>query len=241
MKTTTRLPLFVLPFILMATLSLLYLGALAPDTLSTLFPNPLIDNAFIDAKLKYQLVTLGIAVLVLITTYFVSRKNAGVFYRVGNLQAPTAPIGWLGIKSSDTWKTVGRNFAVIISFVTLVFVYLNAARGQNIDSAHMKYLPFILIFAMLNAFTEEAITRLSLVTVLHGLVPNSIIYLSSALLFGIPHYFGVPGGLIGSLMAAFLGWLLSKSIVETQGLFRAWFIHFLQDVIIFSALFLVGL
>jgi hypothetical protein len=34
----------------------------------------------------------------------------------------------------------------------------------------VRYLPFILILAALNAFTEEAITRLSLVTALDGLV-----------------------------------------------------------------------
>jgi len=124
---------------------------------------------------------------------------------------------------------------------TGIFVYFSVARGQTLDGEHVRFLPFILIFAMMNAFTEEAITRLSLVTALKGMVPNSVIYIASALLFGIPHYFGVPGGIFGAIMAAFLGWLLSKSIVETRGMFWAWFIHFLQDVIIFTALFLTAL
>jgi uncharacterized protein len=38
-------------------------------------------------------------------------------------------------------------------------------------------------------------------------------------------------------LAGFLGWLLAKSIVETRGIFWAWFIHFLQDVIIFTGFF----
>jgi hypothetical protein len=33
-----------------------------------------------------------------------------------------------------------------------------------------------------------------------------------------------------------MGWLLAKSMQETHGLFWAWFIHFLQDVWIFSFL-----
>ena len=37
-------------------------------------------------------------------------------------------------------------------------------------------------------------------------------------------------------MAFALGWLLARSMVETRGLFWAWFIHFCQDVIIFSFL-----
>jgi membrane protease YdiL (CAAX protease family) len=93
----------------------------------------------------------------------------------------------------------------------------------------------------MNAFTEEAITRLSVVTALDGVFSRPTIYMISALIFGVPHYFGVPGGLLGALMAAFLGWLLARSIAETEGIFWAWFIHFLQDVIIFTSLFLVSL
>lgn len=36
-------------------------------------------------------------------------------------------------------------------------------------------------------------------------------------------------------MAGLLGWLLAKSVVETNGIFWAWFIHFVQDIVIFSA------
>lgn len=241
MKSASKLPLAALPFILIATASLLYFGALAPDAIPSILGSPLIDNAFVDGKLKYQLITFGIAIFLLGIIFALAGKNAKIFYQAGNLSAPTQPIGWLGIKSTDTWKTIGGNFSIIVSLATGIFIYLNVARGQTIDSAHMKYIPFILVFALMNAFTEEAITRLSLVTVLKGLIPNSAIYLASALLFGIPHYFGVPGGFVGALMAAFLGWLLSKSIVETQGMFWAVFIHFLQDVIIFTALFLVAL
>jgi hypothetical protein len=96
----------------------------------------------------------------------------------------------------------------------------------------------MLVLAAMNAFTEEAITRLSVVTAFDGILQRQKIYILSAVIFGIPHFFGVPGGIFGSLMAGFLGWLLAKSIAETEGVFWAWFIHFLQDVIIFSGLFI---
>ncbi|HEX2695726.1 MAG TPA: hypothetical protein VHP61_08215 [Acidobacteriota bacterium] len=35
------------------------------------------------------------------------------------------------------------------------------------------------------------------------------------------------------LAAAFLGWLLGKSMLETKGLLWPWFIHFVPDVIVF--------
>jgi uncharacterized protein len=34
-------------------------------------------------------------------------------------------------------------------------------------------------------------------------------------------------------MTGFLAWLLGKSMLETKGLFWAWFIHFLPDAVIF--------
>jgi hypothetical protein len=57
---------------------------------------------------------------------------------------------------------------------------------------------------------------------------------NAALFFGIGHYFGVPYGVIGVVMATFLGWILGKAMLETRGLFWSWSIHFVQDVLIFS-------
>ena len=58
--------------------------------------------------------------------------------------------------------------------------------------------------------------------------------LIAAAFFGLGHYFGVPYGIIGVGMASFLGWMMGKAMIETRGFFWAWFIHFLQDVMIFS-------
>ena len=49
----------------------------------------------------------------------------------------------------------------------------------------------------------------------------------------------MPSGVIGILLAGLLGYVLSKSIYETNGIFWAWFIHFLQDVIIIGSLYLI--
>ena len=59
--------------------------------------------------------------------------------------------------------------------------------------------------------------------------------LASAVLFGAIHWFGIPGGPVGALMAGFLGWVLARSILDTRGIGWAWFIHFCQDVLIFTA------
>lgn len=230
-----------LPFILLGTLSLLAFGALFPGVIPSLFPAPVTGSAFVDEKLKYQMITLAVGLLVLAITYAAAPANARRFYRPGRLDAPAEPVKWLDIKPTDNWAVVGRNFAIIVSLATGAFVYFNVARGQSIEPANAGLLPFILLLAAMNAFTEEAITRLSVVTALDGILPRRWIYLASALMFGLPHAFGIPGGLLGAVMAGFLGWLLAKSIAETEGMFWAWFIHFLQDVIIFAGLFLAAL
>lgn len=233
--------LLATPFILTGMVFILIFGALKPDWLLQLLPAPWINNAFVDAKLKYQLVSLVVAILVLAITRLFSPKNAGTFYSLGELSAPAKPIKWLGIKPGETWRSVGLSFSVIMTLVTAIFIYLNVAKGQSFQKENLAYIPFILLFSMTNAFIEEAIWRTALVTSFFGVVKTPIIYLLSGVLFGIPHFFGTPGGIIGVLMAGFLGWLLSKSVVETQGSFWAWFIHFLQDVIIFTGLFMVAL
>lgn len=230
-----------LPFILLGTFGLLYFGALSPDSVLRMLPIPLAGNNFIDAKLKYQIITIAFALIVLAIVAAVAPQNARRFYRAGKPDAPAGAVNWLGIKPTDTWKLVGRNFSVIISLATGAFIYFNLVRGQSIDPAHTRLLPWILVLSLMNAFTEEAITRLGVVTALDGMVSRPVICIISALIFGIPHYFGIPGGIPGSLMAGFLGWLLAKSILETEGMFWAWLIHFLQDVIIFSGLFFVML
>lgn len=83
---------------------------------------------------------------------------------------------------------------------------------------------------------EESITRLGIVVVLKDILKDRIIPLVSALIFGTVHYWGNPGGFLSVIVAGFLGWLLTKSILETNGIFWAWLIHFIQDIIIFSAI-----
>jgi membrane protease YdiL (CAAX protease family) len=100
--------------------------------------------------------------------------------------SPAEPVKWLDIKSTDRWGKVGMTFAVIVSLATATFIYFNIAHGQNLDPENMIYLIFIQILAAMNTFTEEAITRLSVVTALDGIVSRPIIYVVSALIFGIP-------------------------------------------------------
>lgn len=48
--------------------------------------------------------------------------------------------------------------------------------------------------------------------------------------FGIVRFYDI----IGVLLAWFLSWILARSMLETRGLTCAWFIHFVQDELVFG-------
>lgn len=236
-QTVFRVAVIVL--VIAATLSLLYVK----DNATTLLKPSLLAQPFLDGHLKYQLITLGIAGLVLLATYLAGPANFRRFFGFGQIAAPVTPVKVIGINPgpNETWRQIGLNFAVIITAVTAVFIYLQAFRGNSIARENLRFLPWILIFALSNSFVEEMITRFAVVTSLNGLISPTAIYLISAAIFGLVHYFGTPGGIPGVLMAGFLGWFAAKSIGETGGFFWAWLIHFLQDVVIFAGFFFLNL
>jgi membrane protease YdiL (CAAX protease family) len=100
----------------------------------------------------------------------------------------------------------------------------------------LPFLPAVLLAAAMNAFYEEMTFKASFLSVLEGPAGKQQALLLMAAFFGIMHFYGIPYGVVGVLMATFLGWLLGKSMLETRGLFWAWFIHFIQDVLIFAFL-----
>ncbi len=229
----------VIVLVMAATLSLLYIKA----NVATLIKAPFLKQPYVDGELKYQLVTLGVTGLVLLATYLAAPTSFRRFFGFGQIDAPVKPVRAIGLNPGpdETWQQVGVNFALIITAVTAVFIYLNAFRGNRIAQKNLRFLPWVLVFALSNAFVEEMITRFAVVTSLDGLLSRPTIYLISAAIFGIVHYFGTPGGIPGVLMAGFLGWFAAKSIGETGGFFWAWLIHFLQDVVIFTGFFFVNL
>ncbi len=236
MERTRPLGLLV---VVAATVALIFAGlnrlALPAPTLTS--------SAFVNQHVAYQLITLGLTAVVLLVLFLLGPTLFRRYFGLGEVGAPVEPVRLLGINTNgrETWRQVGRNFAIIITAVTTVFIYLTLVRGQVSNPVPWGYLLFVPLLAATNAFVEEMITRFGVVVSLEGIASRPVIYLVSAAVFGLAHYFGTPGGLPGVVLAGFMGWLLAKSVVETRGVFWAWFIHFLQDVVIFGGMFLVSL
>lgn len=193
----------------------------------------------INKQIIYQTITLFGASIFLFVLRWFKKPEFQEYFRKGNISAKIIPEPIVGIKPKPTenWFHFGRNIAIIISAVTAVIIYFQVIGKNEISiNSILTVLPFSIVFALSNSFVEESITRFGVVVVLKDRLKDKTIPLISALIFGTVHYWGNPGGFSGVLLAGFLGWFLAKSILETKGIFWAWFMHFLQDVIIFSAL-----
>ena len=98
----------------------------------------------------------------------------------------------------------------------------------------MPLVPVAVFIAAINAFNEEFTLRAAPLSELCNSIGKQQALMITTLFFGIGHFYGVPSGFLGILLASFLGWFLGKSMLETKGFFWAWLIHFLPDVFIFS-------
>ena len=176
-----------------------------------------------------------IVTLLMIAALLLMKKKLADFYLVrGDIAAPVEPVRWLGIRQGERWNKFGALMTVLISLGTLAFLILAGRPSPDIVIRVLPFLPAVLLAAALNAFNEEVTYKASFLSVLESPVgPRQALYMVAAY-FGIGHFYGVPYGVIGVLLAGFLGWFLAKSMQETRGLFWAWFIHFWQDVWIFS-------
>jgi membrane protease YdiL (CAAX protease family) len=183
----------------------------------------------------YMLAEEGLNMLV--AALLLMRKKFRDFYLAkGNTAAPAEPVRWMGIKQGDRWNKLGLILTICISLGTLAFLVIAGRPPLDIVIQALPFLPAILLAAALNAFYEEVTYKAALLSVLESPVGARQALYMVAVYFGIWHFYGIPYGVVGVLLATFLGWILAKSMQETHGLFWAWFIHFWQDVWIFSFL-----
>lgn len=203
----------------------------------TMLLGELTANKYLNFQANYQWILLIITGCSLLTTFLSERVYFKQFFRWGELAAPTQPMPLFGIKAADGWLKTGISLSITISLATGIFMYLQLQKNTIFDVYFFIGMAWVLVFAASNSFAEEMIFRLGIVVPYAHKLRTSTIYLISAVLFGVPHWAGMPSGAIGALMASVLGYVLAKSMYETRGFFWAWWIHFIQDVLIMTVLF----
>jgi len=192
------------------------------------------DSSFNISMMASQTLRMIVTLVVIAALFFLKKKRESFFLVKGDTSAVVEPVKWMGVKEGERWNKFGRNFAVILSLGTLTFLILAGRPSLDIVIKTLPFFIVILLAAMMNAFSEEMTYKASFLSVLEDVIGRNQALWLMAVYFGIGHFYGVPFGVIGVLMAGFLGWFLGKSMLETRGLFWAWFIHFVQDVLIFA-------
>ncbi|MEY2562705.1 MAG: protease family protein [Verrucomicrobiota bacterium] len=159
-----------------------------------------------------------------------------LFLARGNLAAPAGPIPFLGLRKSIPWTVFGPALLVVFGVALPLFLYFTVHPDFRAGGRIVRFLPWILLIAALNAANEEFQFRNVFLGHLRNIVSPAEAVLLTAVLFGIGHYYGQPSGPIGVLMAGFAGWIWARSMIETRGSAWAFFIHFVQDVVIYCFL-----
>jgi membrane protease YdiL (CAAX protease family) len=208
---------------------------LAPELGRTHFVHSLSQNASWGARLFIaRILTLSGGVLMGLTLIGSGATRRDLFLCRGNLAAPAQPIPFLGLRKSIPWTAFGPAVLVVFGVALPLFLYFTVHPDFTTSGRILRFLPWILLLAALNAANEEFQFRNILLAHLRNVVAPAEAVLLTAILFGLGHYYGQPSGPIGVVMAGFAGWVWARSMIETRGFAWAFFIHMAQDIVILS-------
>ncbi|TQJ31050.1 CPBP family intramembrane glutamic endopeptidase [Microbacterium sp. SLBN-146] len=197
----------------------------------------LLGGTALDAQLQPVLTAkLAVAAVMVVALIGMGLRPREFFMTVGDLAARIRPVPALGFPKPDSWTRFGLIWGFGIAAVLGVGQYLLLRPPASAFVVILPMVPAILVYAAVNSVAEELAYRAPLLATARRAVSSAQALWMSAVFFGLAHYFGIPGGLFGALASIFMGWILSKAMLETRGLFWPWLIHFLSDVVIFAFL-----
>jgi membrane protease YdiL (CAAX protease family) len=203
------------------------------------FPDGSFATAF-GGTIALKLLT---AVPIIAVLLLVRRSGRDAFLTPGDLRARASAIDWLRIPADTiTWGRLAILSGLAIAAGTLMLTLLTVtgfAMPPNLDRLWPQ-MPLIVVLALANSFAEGVAYRNAVLGPLAGALPKGAVVLASAAFFGVAHYYGAPSGTVGVIMSSLLGWFLARSMIESRGFLAPWMIHFLQDVVIFSTILLLG-
>jgi membrane protease YdiL (CAAX protease family) len=163
-----------------------------------------------------------------------------LFLCIGDLRAPAQPEPILWFRRAIPWTRFGTQLLVIFGVALPLFLFFSVHPDFSQASRLWILLPWCLATAALNAANEEFQFRSVLLARLRNVLPQKEALILTAAFFGLGHYFGQPSGFGGIILAGIAGWIWAKSMVETRGFAWAFFIHMVQDIVIFCFLALVS-
>ncbi len=170
-------------------------------------------------------------------------RRADCYLERGQMDAPVVPVRWLGIRRGTNWLRLGVLFSLSSTLFFLVTLTLGVQPVLSSAAVErwLSLLPLVLFLAALNAGYEEVVFKAAPLALLAPAIGPQLATWLTAASFGLGHYmesYFLPG--MSVLLPGFLGYMLSKSILETRGIAWAWIIHGCLDVVIFGVMALVS-
>jgi membrane protease YdiL (CAAX protease family) len=185
-----------------------------------------------------RLMRIGAVLVMLLVLLIMGFRRRDLYLTVGDLKATAEPTRLKIPHRPEPWTTFGRNYAIIS--VGLLLFFLIPALKPSLANLTIGLLLFAAVCAAMNSFAEEFLYRSALIPQVLPLFGKGATLMLVPAWFGLAHYFGVPNGLTGVLLAGVGGWFFAKSMIETRGIAWAWFLHFLADFTVYLLLLLAG-
>jgi membrane protease YdiL (CAAX protease family) len=194
-----------------------------------------------DANLAFfgeRLMRIGAVLVMFVVLLLMGFRRRDLYLTVGDVRATAEPTRLKIPHRPQPWTTFGRNYAIIS--VGLLLFFLIPALQPSLANFSVGLLLFAFVCAAMNSFAEEFLYRSALIPQILPLFGKGATLMLVPAWFGLAHYFGVPNGLTGVLLAGVGGWFFAKSMIETRGIAWAWFLHFLADFTVYLLLLLGG-
>lgn len=180
------------------------------------------------------------AICILTASLFRGKELGEMYLKKGDITRRVKPSRLLGVKNKESWFGLALKFSAIFGLGTLIFLVVATKPDPAKVLDNWSAIPYVVIIASMNAFNEEFTLRAFPLSLLSEHVGEENALGMTTLYFALGHYYGIPHGVTGVVLAGFLGWFIGKSIIETKGFFLAWLTHFVPDVVIFGFLLIYG-
>lgn len=191
---------------------------------------------FIQKQVRYQTSFFVLAVIVAVLAHSLATQGGGQVFGIGALASPvqTEAFGFAYMDGAS-WQLLGSLLTLGFGLATWQLVSSSLRGIANWPEFLRKFGLWVIVLSAVNALSEELIYRGAIVAVAQGLLEPTQIALLSAFLFALAHVRGQASGIAVVAGSAVVGWCLAHAVLQTHGLFWAWFAHFMQDIVIFSA------
>jgi membrane protease YdiL (CAAX protease family) len=208
-----------------------------PEQFRTVSPHTIIDfpSSLSLLILRVGLLAVPVAVtLALCMALPMARVRFRQFFRIGDWQAGIRwPLPWWGVPTMPIWLfvAIGLPFA-LPSFIPMINWQVTQERWAQLPLSVWLMIPVI---AFANAFLEEFVFRVGLLSLFGGALSCEAAAIPAAAIFGFVHFYGgFPSGLAGSLLLSVGGFVLCYLVIAQRGMSAALAWHLVMDLVILS-------